>query len=226
MKFSVFRSIENKVDATTGRVPLKSMRLEAASTLIRAFDPTESVGNLSGNLPHWRQDGSTYFVTFRTVDSLPQGKLQRWLEERAEWLQKNPEPHNEIQHRDYWELFPARLQYWLDQGYGACDLQRVEIRKIVESAMRYFDRGRYRLDEFVVMPNHVHAIVTPCGDHLLSAIVHSWKSFLGNKINAVIGQSGAFWQKESFDHIVRSSTSLEKFREYIRDNPRNVVAKE
>jgi REP element-mobilizing transposase RayT len=75
------------------------------------------------------------------------------------------------------------------------------------------------------MPNHVHAIVAPLGEHLLSSIVHSLKSFTANKINEALGRCGAFWQKESFDHIVRSTDSLEKFRRYIRDNPKSVLAK-
>ena len=95
----------------------------------------------------------------------------------------------------------------------------------VEDTLRHYDNDRYRLDEFVVMPNHVHAIVAPLGEYLLSPILHAWKSFTAHKINKVLGRRGAFWQKESFDHIVRSAASLEKFRQYIRDNPKNVVAK-
>ena len=39
-----------------------------AFTFFNAFDPAEPVGNVTGNLPHWRQRGATYFVTFRTAD--------------------------------------------------------------------------------------------------------------------------------------------------------------
>ena len=97
-------------------------------------------------------------------------------------------------------------------------LVRPEIRELVESALRHFDNDRYKLLDCVVMPNHVHVVVTPFGEHLLSSIVHSWKSFTANRINAVLGRRGAFWQKESFDHIVRSAESLQKFREYIEAN--------
>jgi REP element-mobilizing transposase RayT len=218
-------SFDVKVDATSSRVSINEKRLEAASTLFNAFDPSGSIGHLSGNLPHWRQEGVTYFVTFRTADSLPKEKVQTWICEREKWLKENPEPHSGAQRRDYWERFSDRLQYWLDQDYGACVLRQPALRTIVEDTLRHHDNDRYRLDEFVVMPNHVHAIVTPLGGHLLSSIVHSWKSFTAHKINKVLGQHGAFWQKESFDHIVRSAASLEKFRQYIRDNPKNVVAK-
>jgi type I restriction enzyme R subunit len=218
-------SLSTKVDATSSRVAQDEKRLKAASTLFHAFDPSDPIGHLSGNLPHWRQEGVTYFVTFRTADSLPQERLQEWLEERRQWLLDNPEPHSEAQCHDYWERFSVRLQYWLDQGHGECMLRRIEFRLVVENAMRYFDGDRYNLDEFVVMPNHAHALVTPLGAHLLSLILRSWKSYTAKKINASLGRSGAFWQKESFDHIVRSAASLEKFRQYIRDNPKDAVAK-
>ena len=107
----------------------KRERLEIDFTLFNAFDPSESIGNFSGNLPHWRQDGTTYFVTFRMADSLPREKLRQWLDERATWLQRNPDPHSEAQRREYWERFPARFQYWLDQGHGACVLRQSKLRK-------------------------------------------------------------------------------------------------
>jgi REP element-mobilizing transposase RayT len=211
------RAVVN-VDAASGRVEQTPKRLEAASTFFNAFDPSEPVGNLSGNLPHWRQDGATYFITYRTADSLPKEKLQQWLDERAKWLRENPEPHSESQRGEYWERFPVRFQAWLDQGYGGCVLGRIEFRNIVENALCHFDGDRYELRDHVVMANHVHVIVTPFGEHLLSSIIHSWKSFTAHRINEILHRDGAFWQKESFDHIVRSNESLEKFREYIEAN--------
>ena len=207
-----------KVDAISGRVGQNEKRRDAASTLFNAFDPSEPIGNLSGNLPHWRQDGATYFVTFRTADSLPREKLQQWLHEREAWLRKNPEPHSEAQRQEYWERFPARFQYWLDQGYGACELANPELRDIVESALGYFAGNRYELRDQVVMPTHVHVIVTPFGEQALSSIVQSWKSFTAHKINKALRRRGQFWQKESFDHIVRGVDSLQKFRDYIDEN--------
>ncbi|MCU0858160.1 MAG: transposase [Pontiellaceae bacterium] len=115
--------------------------------------------------------------------------------------------------------------------------------KIVTGALRHFDGQRYTLDEFVVAANHVHVLVTPAPEHELSEILHSWKSFSAHEILKVEAASRRLrnqpvvylkqankrrdaaatvdtnvWQKESFDHIVRSSASLEKFRAYIRSH--------
>ena len=38
------------------------------------------------NLPHWRQAGATYFVTFRLGDSVPRKVLEQWEYEKQHWL--------------------------------------------------------------------------------------------------------------------------------------------
>ncbi len=180
------------------------------------FDWKEPIDVGSGNLPHVKQDGVTYFVTFRTADSLPAEKWKAWQAERDEWLEKNPKPHTDQQKKEYYAKFPAQIEKWLDQKYGALVLAESEPNKIVDDALKHFDGDRYVLDEYVVAANHVHALVTPLGENDLSDILHSWKSFSANKINKHLGKAGVFWQKESFDHAVRSPESLEKFRAYIR----------
>lgn len=186
------------------------------------FDPAAPLTVLDGNLPHWRQESATYFVTFRTVDSLPQEKLRHWLEERDEWRKEHPEPHSGETRSEYWQRFPQRIQNWLDAGYGECLLARPEVRKIMVEALQHFDGQRYQLHSWVVMPNHVHVLVTPTGKHELSEILHSWKSFSSMAIHKLLGRSGAFWQKESFDHIVRTWASVEKVNSYLIANPRGL----
>ncbi len=183
---------------------------------MRFFDPDRATTVRHGNLPHWRQDGVVYFVTFRTIDSLPTERREKWTVERADWLARNPPPRTVDQRREYWERFPNRVQRWLDQGHGACVFRDPTIAEIVEDALRHFDGDRYRLDEHVVAPNHVHVLVETASGSDLSSILRSWKSHSARLINRRIGRRGAFWQRESFDHIVRSARSLERFRGYIR----------
>lgn len=215
------------VDTASSRVEVERKRQDAASTtpanvaplLPTYFDSKESIAFLKGNLPHWRQRGATYFVTFRTTDSMPREKLEQWQAERDAWLQAHPEPCTETQRQEYHDFFVVRFQKWLDAGFGTCPLKDTEARNIVENALKCFDGDRYRLGEYVVMPNHVHVLITPLGDHTLSNILHSWKSYTANEINKTSGKTGAFWQKESFDHIVRNPEQLERIRNYIRANP-------
>jgi len=70
------------------------------------FDPSQPIEHLSGNLPHWRQDGVRYFVTFRLADSIPQDKLRQWQHEKDLWLKRNPPPRTAEQVSEFWRLFP------------------------------------------------------------------------------------------------------------------------
>jgi primosomal protein N' (replication factor Y) len=221
------------VDEASSLVANKSERVassnEAGSLVykesrINYFDPKQSVAHLDGNLPHWRQDGAAYFVTFRLADSLPQTKLNQWKADLSVWQKKHPEPHDEETRFEYYRLFPERLQDWLDQGMGSCVLAQPGIQKVVEDALRHFNGERYKLHEFVVMPNHVHLLISPLNEHLLSDILHSIKSFTANQINQLLTEKlDPVWQKESFDHIVRSAEQVDRIRQYIRDNPKGVM---
>jgi len=184
------------------------------------FDPSNPIGFVKGgNLPHWRQDGSTYFVTWRAADSLPQARVQQWIQERKDWLASHPEPHDLKMMAEYDRLFPARWEQWLDEGHGECLLSQAQYKTLVEDTIRHFDKQQYRLDEFIVMPNHVHVLTTPFANHTLSKIVQAWKSVSSHAINKVLHRRTPFWQKESFDHIVRNADQMTRFRQYIRDNP-------
>ncbi len=57
------------------------------------FDPDQPIEEYYGCLPHWRQEGAIYFVTFRTADSLTAEKVRLWKRERDDWLRRNPTPH-------------------------------------------------------------------------------------------------------------------------------------
>ena len=184
------------------------------------FDPRADVDVSRRNLPHWQQEGRTYFVTFRLHDSLPQEKLEGLRKNRAEWLDANPEPWSAAQRHEYHELFSQKVQQWLDAGHGSCLLKDPAPAQIVADALRHFDGERYDLVAWVVMPNHVHALLTPRPGFALGKILHSWKSFSAHEINKQTGRKGDVWQHETYDHIVRDPDSLWHFAKYIVDNPR------
>jgi len=184
------------------------------------FNPYEPLRIHKANLPHWRQQGVIYFVTFRTADSLPREWLATWGEQRVAWMDAHPQPWSAETQREYYENFPARLQHWLDQSHGECLLAQPDLRAVVKDTLRFYDNTWYQLDEYIVMPNHVHVLVTPLANTTLAKIIAAWKAYTARIINARTGRVGAFWQKESYDHIVRSERALERIRQYIRDNPK------
>ncbi len=215
-------SIQNK---EKGSPPSLAGAGKMPALLFTPFDLDAPVTIYSRHLPHWRQAGATYFVTFRLADSIPQEKLCQWERELEGWLGKNPEPHCAEQKVEYHERFTEKFHQWLDTGMGECWLRRPEVSTVVEEALRFFDGQRYALGHYVVMPNHVHAVVRPVQGHLLKDILHSWKSFTANKINELVERKGRLWQEESFDCIVRHETQLSKIAFYIQENPKKAGLK-
>jgi Rad3-related DNA helicase len=193
--------------------------VETAVLLFTPFDKHSQVGRYGRYLPHWRQPGATYFITFRLADSIPQGKLHQWEAELKDWIKRNPEPHSEGQREEYNQRFTERFHAWLDAGEGECVMKNPEISAVVEGSLRHFDGQRYALGHYAVMPNHVHVILRPLAGHTLSDITHSWKSFSAHRMNELLKRNGRLWEPESFDHIVRDERQLEKFSNYILANP-------
>jgi REP element-mobilizing transposase RayT len=84
--------------------------------------------------------------------------------------------------------------------------------------------SRANLHAVVVMPNHVHLLLTPLRKpdgwpYPLVDILQCLKSATAHRINKLLHRAGPVWQDESLDHILRSDESLQEKCEYIRQNP-------
>jgi carbamoylphosphate synthase large subunit/REP element-mobilizing transposase RayT len=170
-------------------------------------------------LPHWEQEGATYFVTFRLADSVPNALLNQWRDELEVWLKFHPAPWDYRTAREYESRFIEGPEKWSDEGHGECVLRDARAAEIVADTLKHFQGERYWLDAFAVMPNHVHAIVQPKSGHSVSDILHSWKSFSAHTINSALNRKGDLWIEESDDRIVRDWDALARYREYIAANP-------
>jgi len=142
------------------------------------------------------------FVTFRLHGSLPSGRA----------------------------FPPARLtsgqafvalDRLLDQATsGPLYLRQPEHARLVVQALRDGQSRfqRYELHAYVVMPSHVHALVTP------KVASREWlgplKGFTGHEANLILGLHGQpFWQHESYDHLVRNGQEFARIQNYIEWNP-------
>jgi REP element-mobilizing transposase RayT len=92
------------------------------------------------------------------------------------------------------------------------------------------------LDEFVIMPNHLHAITIlentrrdrfinlslqkPAKIHGLSEIIRGFKTWSARRVNELDKSLGVpLWQRSFYDHVIRDEKDLQRVREYIHDNP-------
>ncbi len=173
-----------------------------------------------GYLPHVKREGASYFVTFRLTDSLPKEVLLRFEREQAEALRQLPARAASKMagaiHRD----LLRKIELFLDQGAGACHLRRPEIADMIAESLWHFHGGQYLLDDWVVMPNHVHVILWPMPNFTLSEILKSRKRHTARQANLLLGRTGeTFWQRESYDHWIRNDDEKTRIRRYIRMNP-------
>jgi REP element-mobilizing transposase RayT len=181
------------------------------------------------NLPHWTADSATYFVTCRLQDSLPKHIVQQF---EAEYLQvlacQEKMLGRKLKSEELKETarkLRNKIEKYLDSGHGACELAKPECAAIVKGALEFFDKDRYLLGAWAVMPNHAHVILKPT-THELDKIIKSWKSFTSREINKIVVRRGRLWQAEPFDHMLRGDAYLVKFSKYVLDNPKNAGLKD
>jgi REP element-mobilizing transposase RayT len=181
--------------------------------------PLRSGIHTRGYLPHVKREGASYFVTFRLTDSLPKEVLLRFELEHAEAMHRlsmgAKQEETEKIHRE----LRRKIERYLDQGAGACHLRRPDIAQMIAEALRHFDGEQYLLDDWVVMPNHVHVILWPMPNFSLSEILKSRKRRTARQANLILGSTGeTFWQRESYDHWIRNDEEKSRIRRYIRMN--------
>ena len=160
------------------------------------------MGYYERRLPHWDLVGHPLFVTFRLHDSLPTSRTFP--------------PGRVTSGRAF-----VAIDRTLDRSAsGPLYLRIPEIAAVVVACLRDGEQRfhRYQMHSFVVMPNHVHLLVTP---HVAAT---RWlgplKGFAAHEANRMLGRIGQpFWQDESYDHLVRSDAEMERIREYIESNP-------
>jgi REP element-mobilizing transposase RayT len=99
-------------------------------------------------------------------------------------------------------------------------LRQPALADMVVEAIRYNAQvlKHYVLHAFVVMPNHVHLLVTAGVG--LPQLSKSLKGITGKRANAMLALTGRpFWQEESYAHVVRREKEFQTIRSYIAENP-------
>ena len=108
-----------------------------------------------------------------------------------------------------------------------------KLRAILEATWKHLPQ-RFEgltLDEFVIMPDHIHFILHLEGNvaqpTTLGKVVGAYKSLALHHWWAAIESKdpdapGLFWHRGYHEHLIRDQQELEQKRQYIRDNPRRL----
>lgn len=139
------------------------------------YDPSHPVDSYQRNLPHWQQGEVSIFITWTLADSLPKGATAKLKARRAHWLASHPKPWTDDTEKEYYVNFANPINEMLDRGFGECILKDPALAMIVGKSLLADHDKKYRLDSFVVMPNHVHALVTFFEGVKMEKILQSWK---------------------------------------------------
>ncbi|MBI2909776.1 MAG: transposase [Chloroflexi bacterium] len=175
-----------------------------------------------GYLPHFDSPHVIQHITYRLADSLPRAVLERMQAEAAASAHDDEKRRAELR---------RRIETYLDAGHGSCVLQEPEVGACVADTWHRFDGERYRLLEWVVMPNHCHVLIEPLEGIPLGKIVLSWKNYTARFINEFKGRTGVqrsqsqegsqVWHREYWDRFIRDQRHFDAVRNYIVMNPVN-----
>jgi putative transposase len=91
-------------------------------------------------------------------------------------------------------------------------------RLLMDVLFHYQSQSKYRLHEFVVMPDHFHALLTPLPPVTLEKVVQFIKGGFSFRVKKELGFVGEIWQTSFYDHRVRDGEEYSRFRHYIHMN--------
>jgi putative transposase len=171
-------------------------------------------------LPHWRQDGATYFVTVRQVDAMPPALLRQLKQERIEFLQSHGGSPSKAEWQRFRQQQSETSEGALDNGYGSCALRSADLRAIVQQSLLFYHGSECHVGCFVVMPNHWHLLIRPFSGVPLEGLLRRIKGYSAWRINRSSGHHGSFWGLESYDRLVRDASHLISVMRYIVFNGR------
>jgi REP element-mobilizing transposase RayT len=101
---------------------------------------------------------------------------------------------------------------------GSAYMRMPPVAQMVMVSIRKGAPADYCLHAWVVMPNHVHLMLTPNIEP--SIALRRLKGTSAREANQLLGLTGQpFWQAESYDRLVRSHAEFERIEEYIVQNP-------
>ena len=83
---------------------------------------------------------------------------------------------------------------------------------LLESAEFYADKGRWFVHLFLLMPDHIHALISFPKDEVMSKVIGDWKRYQARQL-------GIWWQDNFFDHRIRNDAEYFEKAAYIRRNP-------
>jgi len=189
-------------------------------------------------LPHIHPINTALFMTFRLYDSIPDMVYWKWEEELKEKIEYIKDMPVSLFHKQEMIYREQKLHFKKMDNYLHVDSKSEkyliipEIGQLVHDKIVGFHEKRYNLICSSVMPNHVHLLFedyqlkTPetnilgkDKDYPVAQTMRYIKGGTAREANSILGKTGNFWQKESYDHYIRNDNEMDNVINYILQNP-------
>jgi putative transposase len=98
--------------------------------------------------------------------------------------------------------------------------QRTPVAELfVATLFPYREQNKFLIHEFVLMPNHVHLLLTPARGVTLERSIQFIKGGFSFRAGKELGMKNEIWQRGYVDHRIRNAADYEHHRKYIWSNP-------
>lgn len=172
-----------------------------------------------GRLPHRFIEGQCHFFTLRVAGAIPRKEIPRIraIAKSLEATKPNSDQFHNLQ-RKYFHI----LESTLDQATGFIPFANSSSLYLINEELSSLSRSQLSLQRWVIMPNHLHWITYPLSREEVESVremLNSWKGRTAKLLNQQLERKGPFWQREWFDHVVRSDYRVIRIIRYIEENP-------
>jgi putative transposase len=93
------------------------------------------------------------------------------------------------------------------------------VRIFLKTIYRYRREGRFRIYAFVLMPEHIHLLLTPADDVTLEHAIQLIKGGYSHALGEILGRKREIWQRGFTDHRIRDDQDFIHHQNYIHRNP-------
>ena len=176
------------------------------------------------NLPHRQPYRAILFFTYRLHGSLPRAVLEKLRQQRKAQEKRLRQKQANLQYSELRDRVRRRIFLKFDQALNHADsgptwLAIPNIAEVVKEAMFHRHTHRYDMVCFTIMANHCHQIVINTRPDIpIYETLGELKSYTAHQANPLLGRKGSFWQRESFDHVIRTGR-LKTTMSYVMNNP-------
>ena len=173
---------------------------------------------------HIYPGGATFMIGMRLAGSITRPAVKRVLELKKLYGQNIPP-------KLYWEA-SAEERVGFRKLLKGADCRRdlngpfhlhhsEECKQILIDSLAFRDGVEYEIIAYSLMPNHIHLVIRHLSETIhMGELLYRIRKFTGRKSNEVLGLVGnEYWERESYDHIIRTQAELEQQVRYTLMNP-------